>query len=270
MTSQPATPTATGQLSGQVCRPSELSAAQRRRMADLLHEFFENVTAAQFEHDLGEKEWVVLLCDSGSGEIQGFSTLMRLQLTVDDRPVTAFYSGDTIIHPSYWQEAELPRVWGRHVFAQAEAVTEDEGGGEVYWFLISSGYKTYRFLPVFFREFYPSYAQPTPSHIRRVIEALAAVKFPGQYDTARGIIRFDAASPLRAGVAEVTDERLKDPHVAFFVQANPGHAQGEQLACLVRLTRDNLTPAGRRMLASRAEAEESHAKSQRRQEEKKK
>ena len=252
MTPQPTTPTATGQLSGQVCRPSELSAAQRRRMVDLLHEFFENVSAAQFEHDLSEKDWVVLLCDSGDGEIQGFSTLMRLQLLVDNRAVTAFYSGDTIIHPAYWQEAELPRVWGRHVFAQAEEVTANDSEAEVYWFLISSGYKTYRFLPVFFREFYPSHVQPTPPHIRRVLDALGADKFPGQYDAARGIIRFDAASPLRAGVAEVTDERLKDPHVAFFVRANPGHAEGEQLACLVRLTRDNLTPAGRRMLASRA------------------
>ena len=131
MTSQPATPTATGQLSGRVCRPAELSAAQRRRMIDLLHEFFENVTADQFEHDLSEKEWVVLLCDSGSDEIQGFSTLMQMQLRVDDRPVTAFYSGDTIIHPDYWQEAELPRVWGRHVFAQAEAVSAREPGSEV-------------------------------------------------------------------------------------------------------------------------------------------
>jgi hypothetical protein len=223
-------------------------------MTDLLNEFFENVTPAQFEQDLGEKEWVVLLCDSGTGEIQGFSTLMRLELTVDDRPVTAFYSGDTIIHPAYWQEAELPRVWGRHVFAQADAITADEKGGEAYWFLISSGYKTYRFLPVFFREFYPSYAQPTPPHIQEVLDALGAAKFPGQYDAARGIIRFDAASPLRTGVAEVTYVRLKDPHVAFFVQANPGHAQGEQLACLVRLTRDNLTPAGRRMLGGRGGA----------------
>ncbi len=248
MPAQPAPLTATGQLSGQVCRPSALSAAQRQRMSDLLHEFFENVSAAQFEQDLSEKEWVVLLCDSGTGEIQGFSTLMRLQLTVDDRPITAFYSGDTIIHPAYWQEAELPRVWGQHVFAQAETVTD----GEAYWFLISSGYKTYRFLPVFFREFYPSHVQPTPPHIRAVIDALGAAKFPGEYDAGRGIIRFASASPLRAGVAEVTDVRLKDPHVAFFVQANPGHAQGEQLACLVSLTRDNLTPAGRRVLGARA------------------
>ncbi len=37
--------------------------------------------------------------------------------------------------------------------------------------------------------------------------------------------------------------------MAFFARANPGHEGGDELVCLTSLDDDNLTPAGRRMLA---------------------
>jgi len=232
-------------LTGRVQSPQELTSAERGQLYALLADYFANVSRPQFEHDLAEKEWVILLTDTTTGQIQGFSTLMRLRVTVDDQPVVAFLSGDTIIHREYWGEVELPRLWGRHVFSLAETTC---GGARVYWFLISSGYKTYRFLPVFFREFYPTYQRPTPPATKRMLDALAQLKFPSEYDAERGLIRFAKAAPLRPGVAEVTERRLKDPHVAFFVAANPRHAHGDQLPCLVELTRTNITAAGRRML----------------------
>jgi len=233
------------QLLGCVQRPETLTVTQRRRMYELLAAYFQQADFAQFEGDLAEKEWVVLLTDAALGQIQGFSTLMQLSDTVDGQAIVAFYSGDTIIQRDYWGQTELPRIWGRHVFQLAEAMTE-----RAFWFLISSGYKTYRFLPVFFRHFYPSYRQPTPLPIKQILDRLGQRKFPGQYDPGSGLIRFAQPSPLRAGVAEITPARLKNRHIAFFVAANPGHVQGDQLACLVELNRANLTPAGLRMLAT--------------------
>lgn len=233
-----------GRLTGRVQRPQELTSTEHGQMYALLADYFANVTRPHFEADLAEKEWVILLTDTATGQIEGFSTLMRLAVRVDEQSIVAFFSGDTIIHRDYWGEVELPRLWGRHVFSLAESMPE----AHVYWFLISSGYKTYRFLPVFFREFYPTYLRPTPPAVKRIIDALARTKFPSEYNPERGVIRFAEAVPLRSGVAEVTPRRLKDPHVAFFVAANPGHAHGDQLPCLVELTRTNLTAAGRRML----------------------
>jgi hypothetical protein len=48
-------------------------------------------------------------------------------------------------------------------------------------------------------------------------------------------------------VARVDAARLQDPHVAFFVQRNPRHAEGDELACLTRVHPDNFTAAGQRM-----------------------
>ena len=239
---QPAKPPPS--LVGRVVAPSALAAPQIDAMYALLAAYFDNVNRAQFQRDLCEKDWVVLLCDGASGAVQGFSTLMQLHVTVDARPIVALFSGDTIIDRAYWGEAELPRIWGKHVFDLADILAPTP----VYWFLISSGYKTYRFLSVFFREFYPSYCHATPPHIQHILDTLGTAKFPDEYDPAAGVIRFRQASPLRAGVAAVTPRRLKDPHVAFFAARNPGHAHGEQLACLVEINRVNITPAGQRML----------------------
>ena len=50
----------------------------------------------------------------------------------------------------------------------------------------------------------------------------------------------------------MTAERLRDPQVAFFARMNPGHARGDELACLTELSRANLTRAGQRMVAAPA------------------
>ena len=234
-----------GHLTGCVRRVEALTPAEQARMYTLLAHYFVNVTRRQFQHDLSEKEWAILLTDAATGQIQGFSTLMRLQATVDEQLVVAFFSGDTIIRRDYWGDTALPRLWARHVFDLAEPIHE----AKVYWFLICSGYKTYRFLSVFFHRFYPTCQRPTPPVIKKTLDTLARLKFPTEYDPERGIVHLAQRTPLRSGVAEITPRRLKDPHIAFFAAANPGHIDGDELACLTEMTSTNLTPAGRRMLA---------------------
>ncbi len=234
-------------LTGVIQDVCALQAETRQQMYNLLARYYTNVTHPQFEHDLAEKEWIALLTDQ-AGAVQGFSTLMRLRVVVDEQMVLAFFSGDTIINRPYWGETTLPRTLARHAFALA-AEEHRASDMPVYWFLISSGYKTYRYLAVFFREFYPTYQHSTPPAIRRIIDTLAELKYGADYDAQRGVVYPPSATPLRSGIADITPHRLKNPHIAFFVAANPGHIHGEELACLTALSPDNLTPAGRRLLA---------------------
>jgi hypothetical protein len=208
---------------------------ERDEMYALFESYFAGTDRARFESDLDEKDGVILLRDGH--RICGFSTFKW----IDDGDIVAFFSGDTIVDRDYWGETILSRMWAKIAFAKA-----DQTSRKVYWFLISSGYKTWRFLPVFFREFYPHPEMPTPSHLQNVIDNLGAQKFGDEY--AGGIVRFRNATPLRRGVAEITEERLRDPLIAFFARANPGHANGDELACLTEVSRANLTRAGQRML----------------------
>ncbi|HVE71411.1 MAG TPA: hypothetical protein VNI54_08595 [Thermoanaerobaculia bacterium] len=215
-----------------VVRRAELTRRDRDAMFALYTTYFATSDRMTFERDLAEKEWVILLADDDGG-IEGFSTLMRMSVG----QATIFFSGDTIVARHRWGSFDLPRVWATHVFAHADANT--------YWFLISSGWRTYRFLPLFFRDFYPRDAS-----LKALLDTIALSRFGEAYDARTGVIRLATPAPLREGVSD-PDARMSNPHVRFFVEANPGHAEGDELACLVPIRPDNLTPAGLRMIGRR-------------------
>ena len=102
-------------LTGQVVRVADLMADEREQMYALLSRYFAHTTREQFTRDLARKEWAVVLRDSVTRRVQGFSTLARFTLTAaeasDGKPVVVFFSGDTIIDPACWGEQELVRAW---------------------------------------------------------------------------------------------------------------------------------------------------------------
>jgi hypothetical protein len=222
---------------------TDLSPNDIRSMFRVFSENFNGATWEIFERDLRNKNWVILLQDGQSREIEGFSTLALYETTFDCQPISVVYSGDTIIRREYWGTPELPRSWIKTVLEKSANMPQP-----LYWLLISSGYKTYRFLTVFFKEFYPRFDRPTPPEMQRLMDMLSAQRFGADYHCASGIVRFqEGATPLRQGVAEVTDERLRDPQVAFYLERNPGYIHGDELVCLTRVHPDNFTPAGRRL-----------------------
>ena len=216
----------------EVVERADLTRRDRDEMFALYTRYFATHDRMTFERDLAEKQWVILLRDD-DGLIDGFSTLMRMHVG----SATIFFSGDTIVARHRWGTYDLPRLWGRHVFSVA--------GADAYWFLISSGFRTYRYLPLFFRDFYPRNAAMKP-----LLDAIAMTKFGEAYDARTGVIRLATPAPLRDGISD-PDLRMSNPHVRFFVEANPGHADGDELACLVRIDVGNLTSAGLRMIGRR-------------------
>jgi len=230
-------------LVGEALPPSDLSDHAIQTMFNLFSDYYE-ATFKIFQQDLSSKNWVILLRDTESGSIQGFSTLAFHTSIKSGVEIGVVYSGDTIIRPAFWGSPELPRTWIKTVLEIGDDLPKP-----LYWLLISSGYKTYRFLTVFYKEFYPRYDQPTPPDIQALIHHLAHERFGSEYYPELGIVRFSrGATPLREGVAVVTEKRMKDPHVAFFVKMNTGYAKGDELVCLTRIHLDNLTPAGKRMM----------------------
>lgn len=234
-------------VQGDIKAVAALSASERSQMLELFGRHFNGVTEQYFAQDLAEKETVVLLKDA-SGKLGGFSSLMLLRADVDGKKLAAFYSGDTIVDPEFWGYSALSRLWSRYVFSEAKKLKKRGEVEAVYWLLISSGYKTYRFLPLFYKQFYPHYQETTSACTQSILRTFARQKFAEAFDAEKGVVQFPNATPLREGVAELSPRRLKDPHIAYFLRANPGHAQGDELVCLTELSYDNVTPAGRKML----------------------
>jgi len=233
-------------LRSRLAAVADLTPAEIAAMYGLFAECF--VAARDvFERDLFAKDWAILFEDAETATLQGFTSLALYETMAAGEAgekVSVAYSGDTLIRPAYWGTPELPRTWIKTVLALGAGLCQP-----LYWLLITSGYKTYRFLPVFFKEFYPRPDLPTPAATQTLLDRLARERFGPAFDREQGVVRFNGtATPLRPGVAEVGPERRRDPHVAYFLARNPGHAQGDELVCLTRLHTDNLTAAGRRMV----------------------
>lgn len=231
-------------LAGRIRRVEHLTHGERDQMYSLMAAHYANMSRSRFEEDLVEKSWVCTITDPGLDQVCGFSTLMRIEAQVGDETVSALFSGDTIVKREYWGQQVLHSVLGRHMLTLAA----EEPEIRTFWLLLSSGYKTYRLLPAFFLEFFPSFNALIPPDIGRIVHTLAGMRFGSQYHPREGVVRFDQPTPLRPGVAEVDDRRLRDPHVAFFVRANPDHAAGDELVCIAELAQSNLTPTGRDMI----------------------
>lgn len=240
-------------LTGRIVRVEEISPRRRGEMFMLMAEHYDGMRRAEFEADLDEKDWVIELVDPATGALCGFSTQMVFATEAAGRPVRALFSGDTIVAWDCRARHPLAGLWGGLALSLIERFT----GEELYWFLISKGYKTYRFLPLFFREFYPRVDAATPASIAAVLDAFGRHKFPRSYDPGSGVVRAsDGGCRLRPGVADLTAERRRDPHVRFFCARNPRHADGDELCCVAPLTRENFTPAAWRVIGAAPELPE--------------
>jgi hypothetical protein len=232
-------------LVAKIVNVAKVTPPERDEMFALMDEHYANVHRSVFDADLAEKRWVILVRDPAQDRLRGFSTQTLVDVQVAGRAVKALFSGDTIIHRDCWGDSALFHVWGR----LALALIDDDPDQELYWLLISQGYKTYRLLPLFFYEFYPRHDTPTPDPLKDILDTFASARYSKDYDPFTGVIR---ATPqqycLRPGVAKATVERLRDPHVSFFYASNPGHSRGDELCCLAPLTRANFKPAAYRVI----------------------
>lgn len=229
-------------MRGRLVRREDLTEAEREAMYGLLSSHFAGVTRERFAADLAEKTWALLLEDERG--LRGFSTLLLYESSPPGEGIcTVVYSGDTIVDPATWGSPALPCCW----IAAVRRLREEHPQGRLWWLLLTSGFRTYRFLPVFWKEFWPRWNASTPPEVQARIDFLAREKLGDLYRREEGIVRFPEPQRLRGELARVPEGRLADPHVAFFLEKNPGWMEGDELVCLTEIAEENLTAAGRRM-----------------------
>ena len=228
-------------MMGELIATSALGRADEAAMYAVLAEHYRGVSRAQFGRDLADKQWAILLRDA-HGVVRGFTTLAVSESSAGGERLYALYSGDTIIDRQHWGSSALARTW-------ITAVRQLRAGlsAPLVWLLICSGYRTYRFLPVFFREFYPRHDRATPAGVQALMDSLARARYGSAYDAARGLVRLAHPTPLREDLVPVSGVR-RDEHIECFLARNPGHEHGDELVCYCPLDDENLTAAGWRMV----------------------
>jgi hypothetical protein len=232
-------------MKGRLVSVKNLQPSERAAMYELLRKHFDGVKRDVFDRDLDQKNWVVLLAahETNHTELKGFSTFLVYEVEFAGVVASIIYSGDTIMDPSAWSSSALSRTW----IAAINILRQEYPRGKLYWLLLCSGYRTYRFLPTFAQEFHPCSGVRTPPSVQEFMQFLAQDRFGGCYDNERGVVCFPHPHTLRGELQGIPTHRLQDEHIEFFDRINPGHPQGDNLVCLTEISAKNLTKAGQRM-----------------------
>jgi hypothetical protein len=214
-------------------------------MYALYSEHYAAVTFERFADDLADKGHVLIVRDA-EGRMRGFSTLAVTETDCRGVPLRAIFSGDTIMHRDYWGHQSLAFGWIKF----AGSVKAQAPGVPLYWFLITKGHRTYRYLSAFSINFYPRWDRPTPGHELEIMHILAKRRFESAFDERRGLIHHPVSrGHLRPELASVGELERRRDDVRFFLERNPDFAQGDELVCLTELSIDNLKPIARRLFA---------------------
>ncbi len=212
---------------------TQLSPEQKDRMFYIMSLYYSGVDRSQFESDLSEKQDVILLLDKDK-VIQGFSTILVKKVKTPALSYIAIYSGDTVLTQEYWGQGDLAFAFGKYLIATRIKNPRQE----IYWFLISKGYKTYLLMTNNFLEHWPRYEKGTPKDIKSLMDDFYTERFFEKYNPKTGIMVPDKSKSqaIKHAVADIDAEVLKKPRVHFFNQNNPGWVDGEELCCVARVT----------------------------------
>jgi len=213
-----------------------LDDAVRRRMADIYLSLYDGSNEALFFHDLAGKD-EVLLVRCGEAVI-GFSTVRFFEREWQGRRIAVVYSGDTVVERRHWGQQALAFAWigrmGRFKREHPELA--------LYWFLLVKGHRTFRYLPLFARSFYPHWSIDR-SDLKPLADALAGEIFADDYNPASGVVEFgESHGHLKPEVAMPSEDDLRREGVQFFLERNPGFRRGHELVCMCEVEEHNMRP----------------------------
>ncbi len=204
---------------------------------------FDGVDWNQFVHDLREKQFVMIL-KSEECEIVGFSTLMEIDMFMGKEKIKILFSGDTTIKQEYRDSfgfgIELSKFFMRTISRYPSH--------KIYYALISKGWRTYRVLPFYFKEFFPCYNLEQYSHVTAVMNMFGYKKYPQNYDESSGLLLFEGETQrLKTESPDASVPPRSNPHVDYFFKRNPNYLKGNELVCLAEVAQSNFTQVVHRL-----------------------
>jgi hypothetical protein len=230
-------------LTAAVMDAGRLDYAVRDAMFALFSRYYAGTSKTQFEKDLSEKDSVILL-RGADGALCGFSTLATFPFRHDGRDLRIVFSGDTIIERAHWGSQSFAYAWIRHIGKLAR----EDPDAPLYWLLIVKGHRTFRYLPAFGLRFVPDWRGGQDSRLMNLRDAVARARFGSAYDAETGLVRHQPSQGrLSPEYAAIPARERSRADVSYFLERNPGYADGDELVCLCELGPDNMRPLTRRL-----------------------
>lgn len=193
--------------------------------------YYQNADYPTFVRDLKKKIGAILVKKIDDGTIVGFTTIGIIEKEIGKKKCLGIFSGDTVIEKEYWGLPNLQTAFLRFMvkMRMKHPLTN------IYWFLISKGYKTYLLMANNWdSSYYPKYDKDHDEKRKAIVKTFSNHLFEGYYDEDTGLLNFgENYQKLKEDVAEITDEmKQKYPKISFFEKVNPTWRQGTELPCI--------------------------------------
>jgi hypothetical protein len=214
-----------------------LTQSSIERMYCIMEQNYSSISFPSFKNDLKNKQFIGLLKDIDN-QIQGFTTYAINPFGLGNSEYNILFSGDTIISPPYWGSQELAKGWCTTVGGLISGNPEKKW----YWFLLSKGHRTYLYLPLFFKKYYPAVNKSEQADLFPIINKCANAMYGSNWKPKKKVITFDKShGELKKIHAETTLKKVKsNVHIDFFLRRNPGFENGDELTCMTELSIDNM------------------------------
>jgi hypothetical protein len=224
-----------------VLATGELTPSQWDEVWILTQEFFD-VERDYAETELRKRQRIALFHLNDA--LLGMAAIDVIPARFRGRDITAICTAHVLIREN-WRGRNLLQKLGWRIFLDERLRHPLR---PIYWFFDAFGYKSYLLLPRNFATFWPRYDQPTPAAQAALMDALAQQAYGPAWRPARGIAVRSGQKRMRHTAAPLVLAKDSDPHLEFFAQANPGHAEGDMLVCLCPLSWPNWLSLARNAL----------------------
>lgn len=215
---------------------SALPDAVRREMAALYFAMYDGSNPSLFFQDLAKKDEVLLVRDGRT--LVGFSAFRVFETEWLGERVGVVYSGDTVVAREHWGQQALAFDW----ISRMGAIKRERPERPLYWLLLVKGHRTFRYLPLFAKSFFPHWSVDR-GDLKPLADALAIEMFPGDYNPDSGVVEFGRSrGHLKPEVAEPTAAEEARDDVGFFLRRNPGYRRGHELVCVAEIEPHNMKP----------------------------
>ena len=213
-------------MKSKIVAVENIKPTQIERLYLVFDSLYDNVSREEFERDLLDKDYIVLLF--ADSEIVGFSTIKVYR----EKGIHTIFSGDTAILKKYWGNKRLQIAFSR--FLLTWMITHPFT--RVYWLLISKGYKTYLLLANNISDFAPSIKRALTPDEKDIAYKILEKKYDEHLDRARGLLVFNRPScHVKGEICSIAPDDLANRHIQFFAEKNPNHARGDELICLAQV-----------------------------------
>lgn len=216
---------------------ASLSDSKKEQMAQIYFQYYQGSDKKRFYDDLQGKDEVLFL--EYEQQVVGFTTMQIYPFAGN----MIVYSGDTIVIPEHWRQQSLHKAWIQRVGQLQKQYPEKK----FYWFLLVKGYKTYKYLVLFAKQFHPHWQQKNMD-LAGLAAQLAVDKFGNLYQPTKGVVECPSSyGYLKKELVQLTAHEQKKISARFFLQTNPYYYKGYELVCLCELSEDNLNPKFRQL-----------------------